>query len=214
MEKKKILAKEGRGEHTEKKSRFIGYCAEASTEEEARTFIRRIRAQHHDASHRVYAYQIGDFHEIRRSTDAGEPGGTAGRPCLEVIIGAELYDAVVVVVRYFGGTLLGTGGLVRAYSKAARLAIEDAGFAHKGIAARLCLLTDYETLGKLQNQLSREHCTVERIDYQNNAAIYCSVLRDEVPDFCGRLEESFPGSVHTTVLSEESWIRLPDTANS
>ncbi|MEE0775862.1 MAG: YigZ family protein, partial [Bacillota bacterium] len=116
MADKIILAKDAEVELIEKKSRFIGYCSIAHSEEEAQSFIESIKKKHWDATHNVYAYQIGKHSEIQRSTDDGEPSGTAGRPVLEVIKGEGLTDAVVVVTRYFGGTLLGTGGLVRAYS--------------------------------------------------------------------------------------------------
>lgn len=110
----------------EKKSRFIGYAAPAHTEEEAQAFLQQIRAKHRDATHNCYAYQVGEHNQYQRSSDDGEPSGTAGRPILEVVKGSGLSDVIVVVTRYFGGTLLGTGGLVRAYSATAQAALASA----------------------------------------------------------------------------------------
>lgn len=206
MAPKRIPAREGRGEHEEKKSRFISFCKHVTSEEEANAYLAGLRAQYRDASHRVYAYQIGPFHEIRRSSDAGEPAGTAGRPVLEAIIQNDLYDTAVMVVRYFGGTLLGAGGLVRAYSKGAQLAIADSGIAYLVEGRRLCLLVDYDQLGKLQNYLARENREIESIDYQNNAAVYCVVEVDAKATFMQALKDHFPSGLHIRELEDECWL--------
>ncbi len=113
------------GELTEKRSRFIGYCKPVSTEEEATAFIASIRSRHWDARHNVYAYSLREGN-LRRYSDDGEPSGTAGMPVLDVLQKSGVTDVCVVVTRYFGGVLLGTGGLVRAYSQAARLGLNAA----------------------------------------------------------------------------------------
>ncbi len=117
----------GRDEVTITKSRFIGYAAPCGTEEEALAFIKEIRAAHRDARHHCYAYIIGQNQGIMRYSDDGEPGGTAGMPMMDVIRGRGIVNCCAVVVRYFGGVLLGTGGLVRAYTKGCQIALDAAG---------------------------------------------------------------------------------------
>lgn len=125
MDKIKTVGKAASAEFTEKKSVFIGYAAPVSSEEEARDFIASIKKKHADARHNVSAYVLGGG--IMHSSDDGEPSGTAGVPVLEVIKKSGVTNTVVVVTRYFGGILLGAGGLLRAYSTAARAAIDAAG---------------------------------------------------------------------------------------
>ena len=120
MQTYKILLKGGQGEIVEKKSRFIATIEPVSTEEEAAAFIELTKKKYWDARHNCTAMIIGRHGEITRCSDDGEPSGTAGRPMLEVLTGEGLHNIVVVVTRYFGGTLLGTGGLVRAYSQAVK----------------------------------------------------------------------------------------------
>lgn len=124
----KIPAHDGTNEFTEKRSRFIGYVRYTPTEEEALAFIAEICEKHKTATHNVYAYSIRN-NNIMRYSDNGEPQGTAGLPVLDVFRKAEIFDVCCVVTRYFGGTLLGTGGLVRAYSHAAKIALDAAGIA-------------------------------------------------------------------------------------
>ena len=120
------LGKDGTATFEMKKSEFIGYAAHVTTEEEARAFVDKIRKKHADARHNVYAYMLSE-NNIMRYSDDGEPQGTAGLPVLDILRKGGITDAVIVVTRYFGGILLGTGGLVRAYSAAAKAAVEDAG---------------------------------------------------------------------------------------
>ena len=120
LEEYRTVYEGGRGEIVEKKSRFIATVRPVKKEEEALAFIEEMRKKYWDATHNCFAYVIGERREIMRCSDDGEPGGTAGKPMLDVLLGEKLYNTAVVVTRYFGGTLLGTGGLVRAYSKAAQ----------------------------------------------------------------------------------------------
>ena len=122
----RTIKKPGNSEVVEKKSRFIGVAAHVSSEDEAAEFVRKIKKEYYDARHSCWAYVIGDKSESMRASEDGEPQGTAGRPILDVITGKGLTYTIVVVTRYFGGTLLGTGGLVRAYSKAADEAVQNA----------------------------------------------------------------------------------------
>ena len=121
------LAKEASAEIIIQKSRFIGYASPCENEEEALSFLDSVRQKHHDARHACYAYIIGHNEGIMRYSDDGEPGGTAGLPIMSLLRGRHLVNCIVVVVRYFGGILLGTGGLVRAYSESCRSAVQCAG---------------------------------------------------------------------------------------
>ena len=140
----------GQGEIIEKKSRFIATVLPIETEEEALEFIAKMKKKYWDARHNCYVYSIGMNREFTRCSDDGEPSGTAGRPMLDVILGEDIYNVAVVVTRYFGGVLLGTGGLVRAYSKAVQegLAASKVILKQKGIALKIT--TDYIGLGKIQ----------------------------------------------------------------
>ena len=114
----RVLLEGGQGEYEEKKSRFIATVRKCGSEGEALAFIEEMKKKYWDARHNCYAYCLGDRGELARCSDDGEPGGTAGRPMLEMLLGEEIRNAAVVVTRYFGGVLLGTGGLVRAYTRA------------------------------------------------------------------------------------------------
>ena len=140
----------GEDEIVEKKSRFIATVVPINTEEEALEFVEKTRKKYWDARHNCYVYSIGMNREFTRCSDDGEPSGTAGRPMLDVILGEDIYNVAVVVTRYFGGVLLGTGGLVRAYSKAVQegLAASKVILKQKGIALKIT--TDYTGLGKIQ----------------------------------------------------------------
>ncbi|MCR5691171.1 MAG: YigZ family protein [Eubacterium sp.] len=146
----RIIYQEGQGEVVEKKSRFIAYIFPAKTEEEALARIQEIRKKHYDARHNCFAYVIGDKNETERCSDDGEPSGTAGRPMLEVLTGQGIHNAVAVVTRYFGGTLLGTGGLVRAYTAAMQEGLKNCQIMEQKEGIPLKVQTDYNGIGKLQ----------------------------------------------------------------
>jgi uncharacterized YigZ family protein len=146
----KIVYKEGSGEIVEKKSRFIAYIFPAETEEEALTRIAQIRKKHYDARHNCFAYVIGDDRETKRCSDDGEPSGTAGRPMLEVLTGMEIHNTVAIVTRYFGGTLLGTGGLVRAYTAAMKEGLAACVLMEEKTGYKVSIRTDYNDFGKIQ----------------------------------------------------------------
>lgn len=140
----------GEGEIVEKKSRFIAQVFPVETEEEAAGIIEETKKKYWDARHNCYAFVLGAGGEISRCSDDGEPSGTAGRPILEVITGRGLCNVLVIVTRYFGGTLLGTGGLVRAYSAATQAGIDASQIITKEVGYRLTVDTDYTGVGKLQ----------------------------------------------------------------
>lgn len=140
----------GTGEIVEKKSRFIAHTAHVESEEEALAFIEGIRKQYWDARHNCHAFIVGLDGETARCSDDGEPAQTAGKPMLDVLLGQGLKNTVVVVTRYFGGTLLGTGGLVRAYSAAAQEGLKQSIVIEKYLCQRVHIDMDYTCLGKLQ----------------------------------------------------------------
>ena len=146
----KTVYKGGEGEITEKKSRFIATVVPVHTEEEALKFIEAMKKKYWNATHNCFAYVIGEHDELQRCSDDGEPGGTAGKPMLDVLTGEEIHNAAIVVTRYFGGTLLGTVGLVRAYSSAAKQGLASSVIITKIPGVKLRLATDYAGLGKIQ----------------------------------------------------------------
>lgn len=149
-EKINIVYQDGTGEIVEKKSRFIGHVHASETEEGAVEFIDRIKKEHWNAAHNCFAYVVGDKSQIQRCSDDGEPSGTAGRPILDIILGEDIRNVVIVVTRYFGGTLLGTGGLVRAYQKGAKAGLENSIIIQKKPGCKVFIKTDYNGIGKLQ----------------------------------------------------------------
>ena len=150
LEQYKTVLEGGEGEITEKKSRFIATVRHVESEEKALAFIEEMRKKYWDARHNCYVYSVGLNREYTRCSDDGEPSGTAGRPMLDVILGEEIYNTAVVVTRYFGGVLLGTGGLVRAYSKAVQEGLKASRIIKKKKGISLEVTTDYTGIGKIQ----------------------------------------------------------------
>ena len=150
-----IVYRGGEGEIVEKKSRFIATVQPVHSEEEALGFINGLKKKYWNATHNCSAFVVGEHQELQRCSDDGEPQGTAGRPMLDVLLGADIHDAAVVVTRYFGGTLLGTGGLVRAYSKAVQAGLAASEVIEKVKGSRLTIETDYNGIGKLQYLLGQ-----------------------------------------------------------
>ena len=146
----KRVHKDGSAQITEKKSRFIGDVYNIENEEDALYYINETKKKYWDARHHCYAYIIGNNNEIKRFSDDGEPSGTAGKPILDVLDKSGIANCLIIVTRYFGGTLLGTGGLIRAYSEAAKSGIEASGIMEvkKGVQAQID--ADYNSFGKIQ----------------------------------------------------------------
>jgi len=149
----KTLMKRGADEFLVSKSRFIGFGAPASTDAKAVAFVNEIRAKHREATHNVYAYILGANMGVMRYSDDGEPSGTAGMPVLEVLRARGVTDCVVVVTRYFGGILLGAGGLVRAYAQGASMAVDACGVGTMYPTARYAMDVDYPLLGRVEYHL-------------------------------------------------------------
>ena len=174
MEQYKTVLEGGTGEIVEKKSRFI---ATVKNEEEALAFLEEMRKKYWDARHNCYAYSIGKNREFTRCSDDGEPSGTAGRPMLDVILGEDIYNVAVVVTRYFGGVLLGTGGLVRAYSKAVQEGLAGSLVIEKKKGISLKVTTDYTGIGKIQYIAGERQIPILDSEYTDKV-----VLKLLVPD--------------------------------
>lgn len=180
MKSIKIIYKGGQGELTEKKSRFIATVQPVEREEQALEFIAAMKKKYWDARHNCFAYVIGENYEIQRCSDDGEPQGTAGRPMLDVLLGEEIHNAAVVVTRYFGGVLLGTGGLVRAYSAAVQAGLKASTVIEKRSGALLRIKTDYNGIGKIQYLLGQRGLTVTNSEYTDIVVIETLVPQEEI----------------------------------
>ncbi|SES75748.1 uncharacterized protein, YigZ family [Natronincola peptidivorans] len=179
----RTLYKKGLDETIIEKSRFIGYAQPVFSEEAAIQFIEEIKTKHKDATHNVPAYVIGDNHEIQRYSDDGEPSGTAGVPVLELLKKEDLRNVAVVVTRYFGGIKLGTGGLVRAYTKTAKLALNDAKIVVKRAYRLMHIKIDYNLLGKVQNEIIQNGYLIKETQYDDSVHFYTYIKIDEVDSF-------------------------------
>lgn len=165
----------GGGYYEEKKSRFIAAVYSISSEEEASSYVEAARKKYWDARHNCYAFVIGDNNEIMRFSDDGEPSGTAGKPILEVIVGRGIHNCLIVVTRYFGGTLLGTGGLVRAYQKSSLDALCNSSIAVRTKGSRITVRTDYNSAGKLQYAAQKNEWMLENIIYEADVRLVLAV---------------------------------------
>lgn len=189
----KVVYEGGQGEITEKKSRFIATVRPVSCEEQALEFISDMKKKYWDARHNCFAYVIGEHHELARFSDDGEPGGTAGKPMLDVLLGEELHNVAVVVTRYFGGTLLGTGGLVRAYSGAVKAGLAESVVITRRAGSRLHIRTDYTGLGKIQYILGENGIPVTDSVYTDVVELDCIVPSAELMHIKEALTEGTSG---------------------
>lgn len=171
----KIVFEGGEGEIIEKKSRFIATVATVHSEEEALNFINGLKKKYWNASHNCSAFVIGERQELQRCSDDGEPQGTAGRPMLDVLLGEDVHDTAVVVTRYFGGTLLGTGGLVRAYSKAVQEGLRNSVIIEKIYGSKITITTDYNGIGKMQYLLGQRGIPIVDSEYTDVVKIHLLV---------------------------------------
>lgn len=171
----KIIYTGGEGEIVEKKSRFIATVRPVQTEAEAMDFIGEMKKKYWDARHNCSAFVIGDNQEKARCSDDGEPSQTAGRPMLDVLLKEEIHNTAVVVTRYFGGVLLGTGGLVRAYQKAVQEGLKNSVILDIQPGQKLAIHTDYNGLGKIQYILGKAKITVMEVEYTDQVVVYAMV---------------------------------------
>lgn len=179
MSNYKSVHKFGRDEIIINKSRFIGTAVPVENEDEAVQFIESIRKEFKDATHNCYAYVIGENKNIQRYSDDGEPSGTAGMPILNVINQEGLVNVAVVVTRYFGGVLLGAGGLVRAYTKGCKIGLESGIIVGKNLYYDLNFNLDYTLLGKMENELLKNNYIVKDKVYSDHVVFKLIVKEDE-----------------------------------
>jgi uncharacterized YigZ family protein len=209
MSRYPVPAQETRGELSVLNSRFIATLAPVFSVEEARAFIARVKAEFSDASHNVPAYLVGYGDSVTaHCTDAGEPSGTAGRPMLAVLRGSGLGDVAVVVTRYFGGTLLGTGGLVRAYSDAVRLVVESTPRAEKVLAHTVMLGFGYTYVERMRRLVAAHHGQILDEDFAAEVTLTARFPVEHLPSFQQALSELTEGRVQAEVV-ETATVLLP-----
>lgn len=192
----------GSGEIEEKKSRFIATLRPVETEEEAIAFIDEMKKKYWDARHNCYAYVLGADAQIMRYSDDGEPGGTAGKPMLEVLLGSGVRNIAVVVTRYFGGTLLGTGGLVRAYTQAVKEGLRHCSISCMRPGIRLELKTDYNAVGKVLYLLEKSGLTPENSTYETDVCLTVALPKEKRERLCKELTEATAGKIEIRELEE------------
>ncbi len=179
MKEYKTVEFESKDEFIEKKSRFIGYVKPVKTQEEAMNFINSIKSKHWDATHNVSAFVLRE-NNIQRSSDDGEPSGTAGVPTLDVLLKENLVDVCVVVTRYFGGTLLGAGGLIRAYSHSSKIAVEAGHIITMAPCKVLTVSVDYSFYDRFNILLSEFNANIENSEFADNVTVTFSIRENTV----------------------------------
>ena len=201
----RVVLRGGAGEITEKKSRFIADVRPVASEEEALAFVEEMRKKYWDARHHCYAFVLGERGGLLRFSDDGEPQGTAGRPILDVLTGEGIYNAAVVVTRYFGGTLLGTGGLVRAYSRAAQEGLRNSLVAERRRGVRLHIRTDYNGVGKIQYLLGQRGIPILQSSYGADALLEALVPAEEKEAVCTAITDGTGGRAELDAGEECSY---------
>ena len=196
----KTLRAENSAEFVINKSRFIGYGCPCETEEEALAFLTRIRQKHKDATHNCYAYIIGLNSGIMRYSDDGEPGGTAGMPIIEVMKARGVVNCAVVVTRYFGGILLGTGGLVRAYTQGAQVAVAAAGVQRMSLYTVALIACPYNLYEIILHLLPDHDCAVEETDYGADVTLTVTLPAGREDELNQALAEATAGQVYAEVM--------------
>lgn len=200
MAEYKTVRQRASDEFVEKKSRFIGYIAPVETEDDAIAFINEIRAKHRDATHNVYAYSLRAG-QIKRASDDGEPSGTGGVPMLNVLNGNGLVDVCCVVTRYFGGTLLGVGGLVRAYTEGAKIAVAAAGIKTVAESADVLVRCDYGLYGKIEHYINEHGILVVSSDFGADVSVTVRLRAEEVSAFEKEMVELTSAKAETEIIS-------------
>lgn len=195
MKEIKVVYEGGQGEIVEKKSKFIATVFPVEKKEEAIQFINQMKKQYWDATHNCSAYVIGKQNEIQGCSDDGEPSGTAGRPMLDVLLSEEIHNVVVVVTRYFGGTLLGTGGLVRAYQKAVKEGLLGSRIIEQQVGIKLSIKADYNGIGKIQYALGQRGIPIMNSEYAELVTVEVMVPVEMTKELQEILTEATSGKV-------------------
>ena len=215
-EEVKLVYKAGCDEIVEKKSRFIAHVFPVSNEEEAAAYLEQIKKEYWDARHNCYAYRIGIEQPVLRCSDDGEPSGTAGKPILEVLLGQDIYNVLVVVTRYFGGTLLGTGGLIRAYTDSTKAGLLKSSIVTQRLGQKLQITTNYNGIGKLQYYFSSEAIDVSHTSYEELVTVTMFVPVAKVQSVTKKLTELTAGQAvikemgtYYYFASDGSYVTIP-----
>lgn len=185
----------GEDSFVEKKSEFIGYAKRCESEEEAKAFVSEIKNKHKQATHNCFAYVIGENMGIQRYSDDGEPQGTAGIPILEVMKKSNVTDCAIVVTRYYGGILLGAGGLTRAYTKGASIALKAGGVVEKVNGVRLLFHMDYDMLGKIQYKCNENNWYIEDTEYTDKVVVHILAEIEKASDIEKKIIEISNGKI-------------------
>lgn len=196
------LIKGGEGEIVEKKSRFIGQIEVVKTEEEAYAFIEKIKKKHYDARHNCFAFSVGEDMPLQRFSDDGEPQGTAGKPMLEVINGSGIHNICIVVTRYFGGTLLGTGGLVRAYTDASKEALKNCETKLMQRLIPVDIATNYTDMGKIQYILGSAGVNIVDTVFTDEVLIKVELPYDTHSKIIGDVTDATGARAKLTIYDE------------
>lgn len=201
----KIIYENGFGEIEEKKSLFIAHIYHVESEEEAVCNINEVKKKYWDARHNCYAYVVGERAELQRFSDDGEPQGTAGKPILDIITKSGIYNCLIVVTRYFGGTLLGTGGLIRAYQAAAK-----EGLAHSTVldvmpGIRGEMNTDYNSIGKIQYICAEMGIDILQTEYTENVHIEIVTELEKYGQFVQKITDAFSGKIDVVKIGQQKF---------
>lgn len=202
MNEYKTVLNESQDEFVVKKSRFIGYVKPVKTQQEAVDFINEIKSKHWDATHNVYAYVLRDG-QTRRYSDDGEPQGTAGIPVLDVLLKEGLTDCVVVATRYFGGIMLGAGGLVRAYSHTAKIAVDSGNIITMSLCKIAKIECDYTYYGKLNPLMCREGAIIEDTQFSDNVTILFKIPEQDFEKLNAQIIDSSAGRYKAVAIDEK-----------
>lgn len=197
----RFIFRGGQGEIVEKKSRFIGQVFAIKDEEEAAAIIEGVKKQYWDARHNCYAYVLGSSNEIQRYSDDGEPGGTAGKPMLEILINEGLSNVLVIVTRYFGGVLLGTGGLVRAYQQAVKEGLAQCETGDVKNGRYIMIITDYNGIGRIQYIAGSESENVHIEDTEYTDCVKITLIAEKAfaEEFIKKVTQATNGKACVTV---------------
>lgn len=205
-----FLKEGGEGYYEEKKSRFLAACYRIENEEDAAGFIEAAKKKYWDARHNCYAYVLGANNELMRFSDDGEPSGTAGKPILEVLTARGIHNCLIIVTRYFGGTLLGTGGLVRAYQKSSIDAVDNSILARRTKGSRITISTDYSSAGKIQYAAQQNGWMLTDTIYAADVSL---VIEVPMPERERVVKEAVQITSGKAVINEENDIDIEETVH-
>lgn len=207
LENYKTISRDSEALIIEKKSKFIATVYKVESVEQADMYMAQLRKKYYDATHNCYAYQIGEKNEFQKASDDGEPQGTAGKPILEILKAEDIKNTLICVTRYFGGTLLGTGGLVRAYGKAAKEGLLAAGLVEKRRVFIYSLKMPYTLVGKVQYLLGEKNYVIRETAYLEDVTFFVEVLIKEGEMFENWLEEKTNAGIQI-IRGEEAFIEV------